>query len=88
MSCGTTTCTSTPYDLPVSKPFSGFEWLRQTSIALLASISSSCERWHQRRQLLDLDDHLLADIGITRDQALEEARKSFWVSVNMLDVDR
>jgi uncharacterized protein YjiS (DUF1127 family) len=87
MSCGGTTCTSTPYDLPVSKPFSGFEWLRKTPIALLACISS-CERWHQRRQLLDLDDHLLADIGITRDQALEEARKSFWVRVNMLDVYR
>jgi uncharacterized protein YjiS (DUF1127 family) len=28
--------------------------------------------------LKDLDDHLLADIGITREQADKEARKSSW----------
>ena len=88
MSCGGTTCTSTPYDLPVSKPFSGFEWFWRIPLALLASIKRSCERSHQRQQLLDLDDHLLADIGVTRDQALEEARKSFWIRVNMPDVYR
>jgi uncharacterized protein YjiS (DUF1127 family) len=36
------------------------------------------DRWRQRQALLDLDDKLLRDIGITRDQAEREARKPFW----------
>ena len=35
------------------------------------------ERWRQRQALLDLDDHLLRDIGITREQAEREALKPF-----------
>ncbi|MGH9805747.1 MAG: DUF1127 domain-containing protein [Terriglobia bacterium] len=36
------------------------------------------ERWRQRQRLLELDDHLLADIGVSRREALEEAHKPFW----------
>ncbi|WP_299205524.1 DUF1127 domain-containing protein [uncultured Amphritea sp.] len=40
------------------------------------------KRWmhnySSRRQLLQLDRTQLKDIGVTREQALEEARKSFW----------
>ena len=32
----------------------------------------------RRQQLLELDDHLLADIGVSREQALREAGKRFW----------
>jgi uncharacterized protein YjiS (DUF1127 family) len=32
----------------------------------------------QRRALRDLDDHQLVDIGVTREQALCEAKKLFW----------
>jgi hypothetical protein len=84
MSCGTTTCTSTSYALPVSKPSAGFEWPGLRLLVLLAS----CERCHQRQQLLGLDDHLLADIGITRAQAIDEARKSFWIRTSLLDLYR
>jgi uncharacterized protein YjiS (DUF1127 family) len=35
-------------------------------------------RWQQRRTLLQLDDHLLTDIGVSREQALREAGKRFW----------
>jgi uncharacterized protein YjiS (DUF1127 family) len=35
----------------------------------------------QRRALRQLDDHQLADIGITRAQALRESNKLFWTSV-------
>lgn len=35
-------------------------------------------RLHTRRKLLDLDEHALKDIGLTREQALEEALKPFW----------
>jgi uncharacterized protein YjiS (DUF1127 family) len=38
------------------------------------------ERARQRRRLSQLDDHFLRDIGLTRAEAEEEARKPFWVS--------
>lgn len=31
-----------------------------------------------RRRLADLDDHILRDIGLTRDQALQEAERPIW----------
>jgi len=36
------------------------------------------DRQRQRRALLDLNDHRLNDIGISRRQALKEGRKPFW----------
>ena len=33
---------------------------------------------HQRRALIALDDALLRDIGLTRSEALREARRPFW----------
>jgi uncharacterized protein YjiS (DUF1127 family) len=39
------------------------------------------ERSRQRRQLgelAELNDHLLKDIGLSRDEALREAAKPFW----------
>jgi uncharacterized protein YjiS (DUF1127 family) len=36
------------------------------------------ERYRQRRQLMEIDDRQLKDIGITREQAEREARKPIW----------
>jgi uncharacterized protein YjiS (DUF1127 family) len=36
------------------------------------------DRSRQRRALLDLDDRLLAEAGLTRLQAVAEGRKPFW----------
>jgi uncharacterized protein YjiS (DUF1127 family) len=36
------------------------------------------ERCRQRRQLMDMDDRQLNDVGITREQAIKEARKPIW----------
>ncbi|GAB4349184.1 MAG: hypothetical protein Kow006_10560 [Gammaproteobacteria bacterium] len=36
------------------------------------------ERANQRHRLLELDDRLLKDIGISRAEAEREARKPFW----------
>lgn len=36
------------------------------------------ERWKQRRALARLDDRLLADIGVTREEAYVETQKWFW----------
>lgn len=35
-------------------------------------------RYQGRRRIVDLDDRLLEDIGITREQAAAEYRKFFW----------
>jgi uncharacterized protein YjiS (DUF1127 family) len=76
MSCGSTTsshsATSTigfvqPTAVRVPSPFGWVEFIRQKH-----------DRWQQRRALLDLSDHLLDDIGITREEAEREARKPFW----------
>jgi uncharacterized protein YjiS (DUF1127 family) len=48
-------------------------------LAWLNRIALGWERRRQRRQLLELDDRLLSDIGISRQQAAEEALKSSWV---------
>jgi uncharacterized protein YjiS (DUF1127 family) len=37
-------------------------------------------RYQQRQALQQLDDHLLADIGVSRSEALAEARKPFWLA--------
>jgi uncharacterized protein YjiS (DUF1127 family) len=45
-------------------------------------LSEACNRTLQRQRgrqaLVELDDHLLEDIGITRAQANRAARKWFW----------
>ena len=36
------------------------------------------QRSRTRKQLLNLDEHQLKDIGLTRQQAMKEARLHFW----------
>ena len=36
------------------------------------------ERHRSRMQLLQMDDHLLRDIGVTRGDAMKEASRDFW----------
>jgi uncharacterized protein YjiS (DUF1127 family) len=36
------------------------------------------QRRSSRRQLLTLEDHLLQDIGLTREQACQEGKRTFW----------
>ena len=36
------------------------------------------ERARTRRRLRELEDHLLADIGVARSEAVTEAAKPFW----------
>ena len=73
MSCGSVTQPRTASSkarlarVRVPSPFSWFPFVRRMH-----------DRWRQRQALLDLDDRLLRDIGITREQAEREARKPFW----------
>ncbi|MEO0442731.1 MAG: DUF1127 domain-containing protein [Pseudomonadota bacterium] len=44
----------------------------------LGKISIYVQRLHTRRQLKQLSDNQLVDIGMSREQALAEARLPFW----------
>lgn len=46
--------------------------------SLIGWLRAAAERRRQRRALALLDDHLLRDIGVTRGQALAEARRPPW----------
>jgi uncharacterized protein YjiS (DUF1127 family) len=45
---------------------------------VLGLLGAWIERWRQRRALAALDDHLLRDLGITREEAERESAKPFW----------
>jgi uncharacterized protein YjiS (DUF1127 family) len=50
------------------------KWFKQG----LLQLQAWAERTRQRRQLAGLDEHMLRDIGISREQAMAEAGKPFW----------
>ncbi|WP_247227643.1 DUF1127 domain-containing protein [Yoonia sp. F2084L] len=47
-------------------------------LGLWAKLGQMLAAGKQRRQLRAADDHLLADIGITRHEAESEARQPMW----------
>ncbi|WP_323041414.1 DUF1127 domain-containing protein [Gemmobacter sp.] len=51
---------------------------RRGGRGLLARLRDALALTTQRRQLAALDDALLADIGLTRQQAMTEAARSAW----------
>jgi hypothetical protein len=55
------------------------EALRSAPHHVLATISMWRERRRQRLRLQELDDWMLSDIGITREEADGEVRKPFWM---------
>jgi len=62
-------------------PLAGTELrLRQAAFAYLRhTLARWFARSRQRRDLAELDAHLLKDIGVTPGQAKREASKPFWV---------
>lgn len=48
------------------------------SLNLLGTLVKMTAIYRQRRQLAQLDDTRLADLGITRAQAMSEANRSVW----------
>lgn len=51
---------------------------RRSVAGVAATLQLWREKSRQRRALRDLDEHQLADVGITRWDAEREARKWFW----------
>jgi len=58
---------SSPTSLPAPREPTPVAWLKEFA-----------RRWGTRRLLLDLDDQMLRDIGVTRAEAEFEAGKPFW----------
>ena len=46
--------------------------------ALIVRLRAAVARWRERRILETLDDRTLRDIGVSRSEALAEARKPCW----------
>jgi uncharacterized protein YjiS (DUF1127 family) len=88
MSCGNATCTSINYRKPVSAPLPDLGWSWRLPLAWLIKIARTCERWSQRRELLELDDRLLADIGLSRHQVAEDALKASRMRLTLWHVHR
>ena len=75
MSCGSTTSNSTNTLGAASPSFPDLGWSWKILISWLAGIALWWVRRPQYRELLELDDHLLADIGLSR-TTVEEVRRS------------
>ena len=80
MSCGSTQCPPTLlypslHAPEIPAPFIGWGRSRWCIASRLLRLY---DRQQQRRALRELDDRMLSDIGISRHQASEEARKPFW----------
>ena len=52
--------------------------VRPTRSGVLSLIVRAVGLHRSRRQLSALDDHMLADIGVTRQDAMAEAERSVW----------
>ncbi len=50
----------------------------QVFITLAVAMTKWDRYWRTRRDLKNLEPHLLKDVGLTRDAARTEAEKPFW----------
>ena len=50
----------------------------KSTISLFATLTTWMQRSRQRKQLAQLDQHLLDDIGLSAEQAAREIAKPFW----------
>lgn len=74
MSCGSTTSNSAYIINPPSLPLPDLRWWK-LPLVWLAGMVCAWERRRQYGKLLELDDRLLADLGLSR-STVEEVRRS------------
>jgi uncharacterized protein YjiS (DUF1127 family) len=78
MSCGSAVCSSAITVQIPQRRAQAHRSLADLAVRWIVYTIECQERWRQRQVLLELDDHLLRDIGISREQAIEEAKRPFW----------
>lgn len=78
MSCGSITGNSTNTLDAASPSFPDLKWSWKIPLAWLAGIVLGWDRRRQYRELLELDDRLLADIGVSRAVVAEARRSSLY----------
>ena len=88
MSCGSTDCTSTRHIESIPPAFADFGWFWQTPLSWLSGMAAWSERHSRYRELRELDDRLLADIGLSRDQVGEDPLRSTRTCLTMWHADR
>ncbi len=80
MPCGSTINNSTNTLDAASASFrAAFRWFWKIPVAWLAGIALWLERRYQYRQLLELDDWLLADIGVSKADVAEVRRSPLYL---------
>jgi uncharacterized protein YjiS (DUF1127 family) len=80
MSCTQTASAARRPSFQLVPPPGAERRLRQAAFAYLRhTLALWFARARQRRDLAELDPHLLKDIGVTPGQAAREAAKPFWV---------
>jgi uncharacterized protein YjiS (DUF1127 family) len=79
MSCGSTTSNSTTALDATSPSFPDLGWSWKIPLAWLTGTALWLERQYQYRQLLELDDRLLADIGLSKTNVEEVRRSSLYL---------
>ena len=77
MSCAEKTYSSGTIVRPLPSIKMEWPWLNWIHDRAL-SLSRMWQKRRERQRLLELDDRLLADIGLTREQAEQEAGKRPW----------
>jgi uncharacterized protein YjiS (DUF1127 family) len=59
----------------------GLRWYKELYLRLIGAadkFSKWYDRSRERQALLSMDDHMLHDIGLSRADIWDEARKPFW----------
>jgi uncharacterized protein YjiS (DUF1127 family) len=77
MACESTTSNSNNTREAASFPTLGWSW--KTSLAWLDGIALWLEERHQYKELLELDERLLADIGVSKTAAIEARRSHLYM---------
>ena len=60
---------------------SGLSWYKELYLRLIKAADAFLiwyDRARERQALLSIDDHMLRDIGLSRADIWDEARKPFW----------
>ena len=70
--------TTQPFPAPIARPAGLAGRLRRALHDALAQLATRDRLTRERRHLAELDDRQLRDIGLSRHQALREARRHFW----------